>query len=156
MSRAGLVIALFVAAVLASAGCERRPVAPAADLPPAYTRDKILDPKLAEVARAFTAWAGVQKGQSGAVFVNLPQLFPTDPRPFHPLGPIIVGGNLYVSVLEKAEVLRFNASTGASKTYTFGVRQTYADGSVVNWDGAENSDDPAPTVEGVGSLGGGA
>jgi hypothetical protein len=76
MSRAGLVIALFVAAVLASAGCDRRPVAPAADLPPAYTRDKILDPKLAEVARAFTAWAGAQKGQSGAVFSRVEVLPP--------------------------------------------------------------------------------
>ena len=68
MSRAWPVIALSVAAVLASTGCDRRAVAPAGDLPPAYTRDKILDPKLAEVARAFTAWAGEQKVQAGAVF----------------------------------------------------------------------------------------
>jgi hypothetical protein len=68
MSRTSPVIALAVAAVLASTGCDRRVVAPAGDLPPAYTRDKILDPKLAEVARAFTAWAGEQKGPAGAVF----------------------------------------------------------------------------------------
>ena len=52
MSRAWPAIALAVASLLASSGCEGRAVAPTGDLPPAYTRDKILDPKLAEVARA--------------------------------------------------------------------------------------------------------
>ena len=50
MSRVWPVIALSFAAVLASTGCQRRAEAPAGDLPPAYTRDKILDPKLTEVA----------------------------------------------------------------------------------------------------------
>jgi hypothetical protein len=68
MSRARPFIALTVAAVLASAGCQQRAVAPARNLPPAYTRDKILDPKLAEVARAFMAWATEQKVQAGPVF----------------------------------------------------------------------------------------
>jgi hypothetical protein len=76
MSRAWPIIALAVAAVLASTGCERRAVAPAGDLPPAYTRDKILDPKLAEVARAFTAWAGEQEVQAGAVFGRVEVLPP--------------------------------------------------------------------------------
>jgi hypothetical protein len=76
MSRACPVIALGVAAVLASTGCDRRAVAPSGDLPPAYTRDKILDPKLAEVARAFTAWAGEQKVQAGAVFERVEVLPP--------------------------------------------------------------------------------
>ena len=76
MSRAWPVIALPVAAVLASTGCNRRAVAPAGDLPPAYTRDKILDPKLAEVARAFTAWANEQKVQAGAVFSRVEVLPP--------------------------------------------------------------------------------
>jgi uncharacterized protein YcnI len=49
----------------------------------------------------------------------------------------------------------FLASPAASKTYTFGVRQTYADGSVVDWSGAESSDTPAPTVEAKSSFGGG-
>jgi uncharacterized protein YcnI len=49
----------------------------------------------------------------------------------------------------------FIASTDASKTYTFAVRQTYSDGSVVDWSGPESSDSPAPTVEAVSSLGGG-
>jgi uncharacterized protein YcnI len=53
-------------------------------------------------------------------------------------------------------VFRFNASAGASKTYTFDVRQTYSDGSVVDWNGPETSDDPAPTVASVSSLGGGS
>jgi uncharacterized protein YcnI len=52
-------------------------------------------------------------------------------------------------------VFRFNASTTGSKTYTFDVRQTYSDGSVVDWNGPESSDAPAPTVEGISSFGGG-
>ena len=52
-------------------------------------------------------------------------------------------------------VFRFQATlTGGSKTYTFGVRQTYSDGSVVEWTGAENSDTPSPVVKGVSSIGG--
>ena len=35
------------------------------------------------------------------------------------------------------------------------MRQTYSDGSVVDWSGPESSDTPAPTVEAVSSLGGG-
>jgi uncharacterized protein YcnI len=44
--------------------------------------------------------------------------------------------------------------TGGAKDYTFQVRQTYSDGSVVNWNGPESSDTPSPVVEGS-SLGGG-
>ena len=76
MSRAWPVIALVVAAVLRSTGCGRRAEITAGDLPPAYTRDKILDPKLAKVARAFTAWAGDQKTQAGAVFGSVEVLPP--------------------------------------------------------------------------------
>ena len=52
-------------------------------------------------------------------------------------------------------VFRFNAGTDATKTYTFDVRQTYSDGSVVDWNGPETSDNPAPTVESLSSFGGG-
>jgi hypothetical protein len=76
MKRAWAKVPLAVAAVLASTGCDRRAVAPAGDLPPAYTRDKILDPKLAEVARSFTVWAGEQKVQAGAVFARVEVLPP--------------------------------------------------------------------------------
>jgi hypothetical protein len=76
MSRAGPVVALAVAAALASTGCGRRAVAPAGDLPPAYARDKILDPKLAEVARAFTSWARDQKAKSELVFDKVEVLPP--------------------------------------------------------------------------------
>jgi uncharacterized protein YcnI len=51
-------------------------------------------------------------------------------------------------------VFHFNAGTDATKTYTFSVRQTYSDGSVVDWNGPESSDNPAPTVESLSSLGG--
>jgi uncharacterized protein YcnI len=51
-------------------------------------------------------------------------------------------------------VFRFNASTSSSKTYVFDVRQTYSDGSLVDWNGPESSDDPAPRVESIGSFGG--
>jgi uncharacterized protein YcnI len=52
-------------------------------------------------------------------------------------------------------VFSFLASPSSSKTYTFQVRQTYADGSVVDWSGPESSDTPAPTLEAKSSLGGG-
>jgi uncharacterized protein YcnI len=52
-------------------------------------------------------------------------------------------------------VFRFNASTSGAKTYTFHVRQTYSDGSVVDWTGPESSDTPAPTIRAVSSIGGG-
>jgi uncharacterized protein YcnI len=51
----------------------------------------------------------------------------------------------------------FLGNTDSSKTYTFGVRQTYSDGSVVDWTGPESSDTPAPTIEAknASSFGGG-
>jgi uncharacterized protein YcnI len=52
-------------------------------------------------------------------------------------------------------VFRFNASTNGAKTYVFNVRQTYSDGSVVDWTGPETSDTPAPTIEALSSIGGG-
>jgi uncharacterized protein YcnI len=56
---------------------------------------------------------------------------------------------------EEDSMFRFNASAESSKTYTFAVRQTYSDGSVVDWNGSESSDTPAPQVEAVSSFGGG-
>jgi uncharacterized protein YcnI len=52
-------------------------------------------------------------------------------------------------------VFQFLASPDSSKTYTFKVRQTYSDGSVVDWSGPESSDTPAPVIEARPSLGGG-
>jgi uncharacterized protein YcnI len=52
-------------------------------------------------------------------------------------------------------VFRFNAKLDSSKRYTFKVRQGYSDGSVVDWNGPESSDTPAPLLDGVSSLGGG-
>jgi uncharacterized protein YcnI len=52
-------------------------------------------------------------------------------------------------------VFSFLGQPSAAKTYTFGVRQTYSDGSVVDWSGDEASDTPAPTLEARTSLGGG-
>jgi uncharacterized protein YcnI len=49
----------------------------------------------------------------------------------------------------------FLGRADSAKTYTFGVRQTYSDGSVVDWSGPESSDAPAPTIEAKDSLGGG-
>jgi uncharacterized protein YcnI len=56
---------------------------------------------------------------------------------------------------EEDAVFRFNASTSGAKTYTFDVRQTYSDGSVVEWNGPESADTPAPTIEALSSIGGG-
>jgi len=49
----------------------------------------------------------------------------------------------------------FLASASSAKTYTFGVRQTYSDGSVVDWSGPETSDTPSPTIDVHSSFGGG-
>ena len=43
-----------------------------------------------------------------------------------------------------------------AKTYEFKVRQTYSDGSIVDWSGPESSDTPAPTIEAKSSFGGGS
>jgi uncharacterized protein YcnI len=56
---------------------------------------------------------------------------------------------------EEDAVFSFNASTSGAKTYTFDVRQTYSDGSIVDWNGPESSDSPAPTIEAQSSIGGG-
>ncbi len=56
---------------------------------------------------------------------------------------------------DQDSVFRFNGSISKPGTTTFDVRQTYSDGSVVDWNGPESSDDPAPTVQALGSLGGG-
>jgi len=56
---------------------------------------------------------------------------------------------------EEDAVFQFLGNAESSKTYTFKVRQTYSDGSVVDWSGPESSDTPAPVVEAKSSLGGG-
>jgi uncharacterized protein YcnI len=48
----------------------------------------------------------------------------------------------------------FVADATSAGHYTFGVRQTYSDGAVVNWAGGDSSDTPAPVVDAVSSLGG--
>jgi uncharacterized protein YcnI len=54
-------------------------------------------------------------------------------------------------------VFRFQATlTGGSRDYVFAVRQTYSDGSVVDWSGPETSDTPSPVIQGTSSLGGGS
>jgi uncharacterized protein YcnI len=49
----------------------------------------------------------------------------------------------------------FLGSAENSGTVTFAVRQTYSDGTIVDWSGPESSDAPAPTIEAVDSIGGG-
>jgi uncharacterized protein YcnI len=48
----------------------------------------------------------------------------------------------------------FLATPNDSKTYEFAVRQTYSDGSIVDWSGPESSDTPAPTIRAKSSFGG--
>src|SRR3989442_9625755 len=62
------------------------------------------------------------------------------------------GGNVPT---EEDAGFQFLPSTDAAKTYAFTVRQTYSDGSVVDWSGPESADTPAPTIEAKSSLGGG-
>jgi periplasmic copper chaperone A len=56
---------------------------------------------------------------------------------------------------EDDSLFQFLAEPASSGTYTFQVRQTYSDGSIVNWSGSESSAAPAPTIEAKSSLGGG-
>jgi uncharacterized protein YcnI len=51
-------------------------------------------------------------------------------------------------------LFQFLAEASSAKTYRFAVRQTYSDGSVVDWSGPESSDTPAPVLEAKSSLGG--
>jgi uncharacterized protein YcnI len=56
---------------------------------------------------------------------------------------------------EEDSVFQFLAQPASSQTYKFTIQQTYSDGSIVNWNGSESSDAPAPTIEAKDSLGGG-
>jgi uncharacterized protein YcnI len=56
---------------------------------------------------------------------------------------------------DQDSLFQFLAQPAKAGTYTFGVKQTYSDGSIVNWTGSESSDAPAPTIEAKASLGGG-
>jgi uncharacterized protein YcnI len=56
---------------------------------------------------------------------------------------------------EQATNFEFVGEAESAEDYTFDVRQTYSDGEVVDWNGSEDSDTPAPVVEAKSSLGGG-
>jgi uncharacterized protein YcnI len=56
---------------------------------------------------------------------------------------------------EEDSLFQFLAQPAKSGTYTFEVRQTYADGSIVDWNGPETADAPAPTIDVRSSFGGG-
>jgi len=57
---------------------------------------------------------------------------------------------------EEDSFFEFLAQPAKSGTYTFEVRQTYSDGSIVDWNGSESAEAPAPTIEVKSSLGGGS
>ena len=63
------------------------------------------------------------------------------------------GGNVPT---DEDAAFSFLGSADSSKTYAFAVRQTYSDGSIVDWSGPESSDAPAPTIEAKSSFGGGS
>jgi len=56
---------------------------------------------------------------------------------------------------EEDSLFQFLAQAAKPGAYTFGVQQTYSDGTIVNWTGSESSDAPAPTIDVKSSLGGG-
>ncbi|HXY84178.1 MAG TPA: DUF1775 domain-containing protein [Gaiellaceae bacterium] len=62
------------------------------------------------------------------------------------------GGNVPT---EEDSLFQFLGEASSAKTYTFTVKQTYSDGSIVDWSGPESSAAPAPTIEAKSSLGGG-
>jgi uncharacterized protein YcnI len=54
---------------------------------------------------------------------------------------------------DEVAIFQFLGDPQKAKSYAFAVRQTYSDGSVVNWTGPESSDTPAPTVSARDSFG---
>jgi uncharacterized protein YcnI len=52
-------------------------------------------------------------------------------------------------------LFQFLAQPASTGTYRFTVRQTYSDGSIVDWSGSQSSAAPAPTIDVQSSLGGG-
>lgn len=52
-------------------------------------------------------------------------------------------------------LFQFLAQPAGNGTYSLEVKQTYSDGSIVDWSGPESADDPAPTIRAASSLGGG-
>jgi uncharacterized protein YcnI len=56
---------------------------------------------------------------------------------------------------EEDSLFQFLGEATRPGTVTFGVQQTYSDGSIVNWTGSESSAAPAPTIDAVSSLSGG-
>jgi len=52
-------------------------------------------------------------------------------------------------------LFQFLGQPASPGTYTFEVQQTYSDGSIVNWNGSDSSEAPAPTIQAVSSLDGG-
>ena len=56
---------------------------------------------------------------------------------------------------EEAATFQFLGSGDSAKTYSFNVRQTYSDGSVVDWNWPESSDAPSPFIELKSSFDGG-
>ena len=57
---------------------------------------------------------------------------------------------------DEDSLFQFLAQPASAGTYTFQVKQTYSDGSIVDWSGSESSDAPAPTIEAKSSIGGGS
>ncbi len=49
-------------------------------------------------------------------------------------------------------LFEFLAQPASAGKYTFQVEQTYSDGSIVDWNGSESSEAPAPTIEAVSSF----
>ena len=52
-------------------------------------------------------------------------------------------------------MFQFLAQPASAQTYSFGVQQTYSDGSIVNWSGPESSANPTASIQAVSSIGGG-
>jgi uncharacterized protein YcnI len=55
----------------------------------------------------------------------------------------------------EATEFQFLGRADSDQDYALAVRQTYSNGTVVDWSGPESSDTPAPIVEAKSSLGGG-
>ncbi len=57
---------------------------------------------------------------------------------------------------EEVSLFEFIGEPEKAGTYAFDVQQTYSDGSIVDWNGDENSDTPKPTIDVKDSIGAGS
>lgn len=143
-----LALAAFAALAFTSAAWAHARVSPPVALANQLQQFTLAVPTEKENARTTTVSLTLPKGFAIDSFFPSPGWTKTESH-----GVITWSGGSVPT--EEDAAFSFLASTSGSGHYVFGVKQTYSDGSVVEWSGPESSDSPAPTIEAVSSFAGG-